>query len=241
MKKLCMLLLIFPFIAFAQEVEERIMTMTEFKIKQGHTAQFKDGVKKYKECYTEDGGEEEWTFWSRMQGEGTVYGVTGFMDKWAEMDETDEAGKDCYSIVMNFIMPHVETITNNMARTLPDWSRKNQPSNQTKLAWVTYYKVDNGGKFSDVIEEVTKTMTDVEGDSRAYWYSLIGGDVDNADYMVSSVYSSYAELDIKKDTPYEMYVKAKGEDKAKEISDLWESAGVESWSYIWEIQPDLSK
>jgi hypothetical protein len=226
--------------AFAQEVEERIMTMTQFKIKQGHTSQFKDGVKKYKECYTADQGENEWNFWSRMQGEGTVYGVTGFMDKWAEMDETDEAGKDCYSIVMNFIMPHVETITNDMAKTLPDWSRKNAPTAQAKLAWVTYYKVDNGGNFSDVIKEVTSTMKEVEGDSRAYWYSVIGGDIDNADYMVSSTYNSYAELDVKRDTPYEMYVKARGEDKAKEISDIWESAGVKSWSYIWEHQPELS-
>lgn len=39
--------------AVAQEVEERIMTMTTFKVKQGHSAQFKDGVKKWKECYTE--------------------------------------------------------------------------------------------------------------------------------------------------------------------------------------------
>ncbi len=66
MKKLLILLMIFPLMAFAQEVEERIMTMTEFKIKQGHGAQFKDGVKKWKECYTNDGGENTWGFWSRM-------------------------------------------------------------------------------------------------------------------------------------------------------------------------------
>jgi hypothetical protein len=105
---------------------------------------------------------------------------------------------------------------------------------------VTYYKVGDEGDFSDVIKEVTSTMTEVEGDSRAYWYSLIGGDRDNADYMVSSLYGSYAELDVERDSPYEMYVKAKGEEKAKEISEMWESADVESWSYIWEFQPELS-
>jgi hypothetical protein len=240
MKKLLSILMILPFIAFAQEVEERIMNMTQFEIKQGHTAQFKDGVKKYKECYTADGGEDQWNFWSRVQGEGTVYGVTSMMDKWAEMDETDEAGEGCYSIVMNFIMPHVETVSRDMARTLPDWSRKSDPS-AMKLVWVTYYKVDDTGDFSDVIKEVTSTMKVVEGESRAYWYRVIGGDRDNADYMVSSIYGSFAELDVERDSPYEMYTKAKGEKKAKELSKLWESAGVESWSYIWEFQPEMSK
>lgn len=78
-----MIIMILPFMAFAQEVEERIMTMTTFKVKQGHGEQFKDGVKKWKECYTSNGGEDNWNFWTRVQGEGTVYGVTGFMDKWA--------------------------------------------------------------------------------------------------------------------------------------------------------------
>lgn len=239
MKKLFSILLIFPFMAFAQDVEDRIMNMTSFKIKQGHTAQFQDGVKKWKECYTENSGEDSWDFWFRMQGEGTVYGVTGFMDKWAEMDETDEAGEGCYTIVMNFIMPHVESVTRNMAKTLPDWSKKSIPS-ETKLAWVTYFKVDDAGNFSDVIKEMTSAMTEVEGGPRGYWYRLIGGDRDNADYMVSATYPNYADLDIDRDTPYQMYLKAKGEEKTKEMDDLWKSAGVESWSYVWEHQPELS-
>jgi len=225
--------------AFAQEVEERIMTMTEFKIKQGHTPQFQDGVKKWKECYTENGGENTWGFWSRMQGEGTVYGLTGFMDNWAEMDETDEAGKDCYAIVMNFIMPHIEKTTYNMARTLPDWSKKNQPS-ETKLTWVTYFKVEDAGVFSDVIKEMSSTITEVEGEPRGYWYRLIGGDRDNADYMVSGIYSSWAELDEDRDSPYNLYLKAKGEEKTKEMDKMWDDAGVEAWSYIWSYKPELS-
>ena len=239
MKKLLSILMILPLMAFAQEVEERIMTMTQFKIKQGHTAQFQDGVKKWKKCYTENGGESTWGFWSRMQGEGSVYGVTGFMDNWAEMDETDDAGKDCYSIVMNFIMPHVETTIDNMARTLPDWSKKSQPS-ETKLAWVTYFKVDDTGVFSDVIKEMSSTIANVEGEPRGYWYRLIGGDRDNADYMVSGTYSSWAELDVDRDSPYDLYLKAKGEEKTKEMDKMWDDAGVESWSYIWEYKPELS-
>ena len=232
--------MVLPFMAVAQEVEEQIMTMTLFKIKQGHSAQFIDGVKKYKECYTENEGVNEWNFWSRVQGEGTVYGVTSFMDKWAEMDETDTSGKDCYNIVVNFIMPHVESVNYDMAKTLPEWSKKTAPA-ETKLVWATYYKVGDAGVFSDVIKEVVSTMKDVEGDSRAYWYRFIGGDRDNADYMVSSTYGSYAELDIDRDSPYEMYVKAKGEKKANSLENMWKSADVESWSYIWEYKPEMSK
>ncbi len=162
------------------------------------------------------------------------------MDNWAEMDETDEAGKDCYSIVMNFIMPHVESVTSNMARTLPDWSKRLAPE-EMKLTWVTYFKVEDTGDFSDVIKEVSATMTKVEGEPRRYWYRLIGGDRDNADYMVSGIYKNWAELDIDRDSPYEMYVKEKGEEKAMEMDKLWDSAGVESWSYIWVYDEELSK
>lgn len=217
------------------------MNMTTFKIKQGHSAQFIDGVKKWKECYSEAGGENEWNFWRRVQGEGTVYGVTSFMDNWAEMDEeSDDAGKSCASIVMNFIRPHVETVSYEMAKTLPDWSKQSNTEDM-KLAWVTYFKVDNGGDFSDVIKEISLTMKDVEGEPRGYWYRMTGGDRNAADYFVSTIYSSYSELDLDIDSPYEMYVKAKGEKKAEEMSKIWDDAGVESWSYIWEYKPEMSK
>ena len=239
MKKLLIALLVLPFFAFSQQAEERIMTMTTIKVKQGHTQQFEDGVKKWKECYKESGGENGWNFWTRMQGESGVYGVTGFMDKWAEMDESDPAGKDCYAIVMNFIMPHVESTTNAMSRSLPAWSKQSAPSDM-KLAWVTYFKTDDRDQFSDVIKEVTSTMKDVEGDSRGYWYRMIGGDRDDADYFVSTIYSSYAELDADRDSPWEMYVKVKGEKKAKEMDKMWDDAGVETWSYIWQYNEELS-
>jgi len=232
--------MVLPFLTFAQEDNEQLMRLTTFKIKQGHSAQFKDGVKKWKECYTESGGEGQWNFWSRMQGEGSVYGITSYMDNWAEMDETDTAGKDCYSIVMNFIMPHVESSKNNMAKTLSGWSKQSAPEGM-KLAWVTYFKADDRGDFADVIKEITSTMKEVEGESRGYWYRMIGGERDSADYFVSTVYSNYAELDVDKDSPYEMYTKAKGEKKAKKMDDMWENAGVESWSFIWELDEELSK
>jgi hypothetical protein len=239
MKKLLMIMLMLPIMAVAQEVEERIMTMTTFKVKQGHSEQFKDGVKKWKECYVENEGESEWNFWARVQGEGAVYGVTGFMDKWAEMDETDPASKSCYMIVKNFIMPHVESADYNLAMTLPDWSKKSA-SEEMKVAWVTYYDVKANTDFKEIIKEVTTAITQKEGEPRGYWYNVMGGDPDNADYMVSTIYGSYADLDVERDSPYQIYTKTKGEKKAKEMSDKWYTAVNDSWSYIWEYDSELS-
>jgi hypothetical protein len=240
MKKLLMIIMILPFMGFAQEDEEQILSMTQFHIKQGHSAQFEDGVKKYNECYGNDNGKETWNFWKRVQGEGSVYGVSSFMEKWAEMDADDPAGKDCYNIVVNYIMPHVESTRYDLAMTMPDWSRKTARESTPKLLWATYYDVKKDGKFSEIVSEVIATMKEKEGDSRAYWYDIMGGDKDGANYMVTTLYGSYAELDMDKDSPYEMYVKAKGEKKAKALSEEWNKAVNNSWSYIWEFKSELS-
>lgn len=240
MKKLLLILMLLPFIGIAQNNEKQIMTMTGFMVKDGHSAQFEDGVKKWKECYVSNDGEGEWNMWKRVQGTGIMYGATSFMDKWAEMDEKDSAGKNCSAVFMNFIMPHVEKIKYDLSETIPDWNRKSERIQQPKLAWVTYYDVKKDGAFNEIISEVIETMKATEGDSRAYWYNILGGGKEASDYMVSTIYNSYADLDVKRDSPYEMYVKAKGEKKAKELSEKWYTAVSDSWSYIWEFLPELS-
>jgi len=239
MKRLLIMLMLIPFIGIAQDTEERILTMTQFNVKQGHRAQFEDGVKKYKECYTSNNGETNWNFWMRVQGEGTVYGATSFMEKWAEMDEEDNAGKSCYDIVSNFIMPHVESTRYNMAMTLSDWSKTSESTSEPKLAWVSYYDVKDNITFSEIIAEVSSVIKAKEGEPRGYWYNLMGGK-DSGDYMVSTIYGSYAELDVDEDSTYQMYLKAKGEKKAKETLNKWNKAVNDSWSYIWEYKPEIS-
>lgn len=58
--------------------------------------------------------------------------------------------------------------------------------------------------------------------------------------MVSTLFKNYAEFDVERDSPYEMYVKANGEKKANELSKKWREAVKDSWSYIWEYNAELS-
>ena len=95
MRKICFLLLIVPFFLLGQEENSsNIINVTHIKVKVGHEAQFAEGVRLYKECYAESGGEDTWNFWRRVQGTGSVYAVTDMMENWAEMDdENDESCK----------------------------------------------------------------------------------------------------------------------------------------------------
>ncbi len=55
----------------AQESEKGfILSMTEFTIKPGHDFQFTEGVKAWKACYIENGGDWTWNVWKRVQGKG---------------------------------------------------------------------------------------------------------------------------------------------------------------------------
>jgi hypothetical protein len=239
MKKLSLLFLFMPCIILAQTFEEGILTLTEFKIKQGHSAQFEDGVKKWKECYNANGGENTWGFWSRVQGEGRVYGVTSYMENWAAMDEDDESSTGCGLIVSDFIMPHIEKTNYNITTTVPDWSRKTM-DNDGKLVWVTFIRVKDSRVFSKIVKEVTSVIAEKEGEPRGYWYSYMGGGEHDPDYMVSEMFPNYAALDTEEDSPFKVYMEAKGEKKANQMMEDWNKAVDASWSYIWEYNEELS-
>ncbi|SDG77613.1 hypothetical protein [Psychroflexus sediminis] len=241
MKKLVMIILMLPLVAMAQEVDSQLLTLTEFTVKQGHAAQFLEGVKKWKTCYNENNGTNSWNFWSRVQGEGNVYGVSGNMSNWAEMDNDDEAGEACRVVAMNFIMPHVEKVVYDITRSIPKWSKKN-PSTDMKLVWVTYFKVKDRAMFNEIVKDVSGTLADEEGEPRGYWYGFMGGGLDAPDYMVSETFPSYAALDEddKKDSPFTVYKKVHGDKKAKEMNEMWSKAVDKGWSYLWELNQDLS-
>jgi hypothetical protein len=241
MRQLCIVMLLLPFMALAQTFEKGILTMTEITAKQGHSTQFKDGVKKWTECMKENGTTGNWNFWTRIQGEGSVYGITGMMDNWAEMDDEsdDPAGAKCYSIASNFIIPHVEKINRAMANTLPDWSKRTMATD-TKLVWVSYFRVKNGSLFSEVVKDVTSTLAKEEGEPRGQWYGIMGGAEDEADYMVVTSHPNYADLDKDEDGPFVIYEKVHGEKKANAMREKWRSAVDSGWSYMWELNAELS-
>ena len=239
MKKIVFLFLLMPCLIVAQTFEDGILTLTEFTVKTGHATQFEDGVKKWKECYNSNGGESTWGFWSRVQGEGRVYGVTSLMANWAAMDEEDSSNAGCGTIVSDFIMPHIESVKYNITTTLPDWSKKSM-NTDTKFVWVTFMRVNDDRTFSKIVKDVTSVIAEEEGEPRGYWYAFMGGGENEADYMVSEQYSSYAELDADEDGPFEIYMKAKGEKKANAMMEDWNKAVDATWSYIWEYNLDLS-
>jgi len=222
----------------AQNNDNALLTVSEITVKQGHNAQFIDGVKKWKECYLENKGEEKWNIWKRVQGEGSVYVMTGLMKNWAEMDKEDPANKGCYAMVLNFIMPHIEKVNYSIARSMPEFSRA-MPED-TKLVWVTFFQVNDGTAFKEVITGVSNAIKAKEGAPRGIWYNYMGGAPDAADYMVSTSYNGFAQMDITRDSPWKIYENAVGKKKADEMGDKWDAAVDDAWSYIFTLNSELS-
>lgn len=222
----------------AQNNDKALMNVTEITVKQGHNSQFIEGVKQWKECYLENKGEDKWNMWKRVQGEGNVYVMTGIMNTWSEMDKEDSAGKDCYLTLVNFIMPHVEKVNYSIAQRMPEFSRG--PNEDTKLVWVTFFKVNNTPDFMEIITAVTGAIKAKEGSVRAWWYSYMGGAADAPDFMVSTPYKGFADLDITRDSPAKVYENAVGKKKADEMREKWRAAVSDSWSYIYTLNSELS-
>ncbi|RAR48432.1 hypothetical protein [Flavobacterium lacus] len=240
MKKLLFLVLLLPVIAMAQVAERQILTMSELTIKQGHNEQFKAGVKMYKECYEKNKGTESWNLWSRIQGEGTVYALTGLVKNWAELDKDDEAGKACRDIVINMIMPHIEKSVYHLASTMPEMSTKKVTPDRT-VVWVTYFRVKNSTVFNATLKEVHNTLKAVEGDIRGSWYSFMGGAEDAPDYMVTTSYKDLAEMDIEKDGVWKIMENKHGVKKAEQVRNDFRGAIDDSWGYTYILNKEMSK
>lgn len=241
MKNLLFVLLLLPMLVISQKNESFLLNLTEITVKPGHTAQFLDGVKSWKECYLENKGEDKWNIWSRVQGEGTVYTMTSTMEKWAEMDEDgDAAGKECRMIVLNFIMPHVKSIHYNIASSMPNVSRSTPMPEDTKLVWVYNVKTSNSISFMEVVTELTSTMKKAEGDSRGIWYSVEGGAPEVADYFVGIPFKNFADLDVERDSVWKVYEKANGKAKTDALRAKMRASLSSDWSYMYSLNTDLS-
>ena len=240
MRKLFYALLLLPFFAVSQGNEAFLLNLTEVTVKQGHDAQFVEGVKSWKKCYKDNDGKDPWNMWKRVQGEGSVYTLTSRMAKWAEMDEDgDSAGKECRMTAVNFIMPHVKSMHRNIARSMPDVSRK-ASSQDSKLVWVYNAKTSNSNDFNDVVKELTSAIKKAEGDSRGTWYSLQGGAPEVADYFVAIPYKNFAELDIDRDGVWKVYEKANGKAKTDALRAKMRASISSDWSYIYSLNEELS-
>lgn len=222
----------------AQNNESEILTTTEITVKQGHNAQFIEGVKKWKSCYQENNGKDKWNMWHRQQGVGNLYIMSGMLQNWAEMDKEDEASNECYVILLNLIMPHIEKVNSRIARSMPEVSRSFPED--AKYIRVNYYEVHKEYAFEQVISTVTQAIIDKEGSARGLWYNIEFGGPDTPDFMIAEPFKTYADMDIKRDSPAKIYTDLVGEEKAAELWEIWFDTLENSWSYTFKLNTEMS-
>ena len=219
--------------------EKQILSLTEFTVKNGHEKQFEDGIKAWKACYLENKGEWTWNMWKRYNGKGSVYGLTSASPTWAKMmEENDPADKKCHQIVMDKIIPHIESTENNFATNMPEYSKS--AIVEMNVIWVTYFKVDNSVSFKEVVKDIADIQQKTEGDKRSYWYSANGGGPESPNYFVVTPYKDFAALDVKRDANWDMVEKAKGKEETEKMRSKIRSSIKNSWVYLYKRMDELS-
>lgn len=222
-----------------QAQEKYILSTTEFTVKNGHEKQFEDGIKAWKACYLENKGEWTWTMWQRYNGKGSVYVLSSRSANWAEFDdENDEAGKKCHQIAMYQIVPHIECSENNIASSIPEFS-KTSPA-EMGVIWVSFFQVENGILFREVVKEIADITQKAEGDKRGYWYDVEGGSPAGADYYVTTPFKNFAALDVKRDGVWDLVEKAKGKEETENLRAKMRSSLNDSWAYLFKRLDELS-
>jgi len=230
-------LLILPTTTLAQEDNNFMLNLSEFTVKFGQDSNFTDGVKKWNKCYKDNGGENTWNVWKRLQGTGNVYVMASRMDNWAEMEKSDPASKACSGIAYSSIIPFIESSSFSITRYLPDLSRTEGLGDNT-IVWVYNFKVKNSVAFHEVVKDVTSTVKNKEGQNRGYWYSVLGGE--GADYFISVPLKDFAALDTQIDSVWKVYADAHGEAKTKATREKFSEALESAWDYTYMLMEDLS-
>lgn len=232
--------LIYAPAAQAQDEEgSMILSATEFTIKPGHNTQFMEGVKAWKACYLEHEGEWTWNIWNRVQGEGTVYILSSFMENWAEMDDdSDEAGQACQNLAVNLINPNIEKSTRNLFRTIPSMSR--EPGGAMDVINVTYWRAKNASLFRETVSEVVSTIRSTEGEPRGWWYSGIGGDLNAPHFFVVTPFENFAAMDNNRDRVWTIVENQHGAEKRAELQHNYRESVNQNWSYMFRRVADLS-
>jgi hypothetical protein len=245
MMKACLafgMILSFIVSSFAQnEPLGPLMTVTEFTIKPDHDLQFQEGVKAWKECYLAEKGEWTWRIWQRQQGEGNVYVLATDMPNWAEMDKDDPVGKNCAALAMSMINPHIEKATNHINRLLPALSKTTPTDNE--LISVSFFELNpsHGHLFLPAIREVEASRAKVEGAQRGYWYTWLTKSPDSPDYHVVTPYKNYADMDILRDGPWDIYEKEHGKEKRDEVQNNFRLSLKNSWVYQYKLNVEMSR
>lgn len=226
-------------LSFAVSAQQKfILSVTEFTVKPGHEMQFEDGIKAWKACYLENKGEWTWTMWRRYNGKGSVYLLGSISQKWAEMDKTDEAGKKCWQVAMDKIIPHVECSEDNFATSIPEYSRSG--ASDWNVIWVSFFRVKNSVLFREIINETSEIIQKAEGDKRSTWYVTSGGGPGSPNFYVSTPYKDFAALDVERDGVWKLVENAKGKEYTEKLRASFRESVEDSWAYLYKRMDDLS-
>lgn len=126
-----------------------------------------------------------------------------------------------------------------IAESIPEIS--NDSTEPQDKVWVTYFRVKNTSDFKSVIKSISGEIKKVEGDERAYWYSIAGGSSKAPDYMVAWPFDKYADLDKNMDGVWKIYENANGKKKTEEMRETYRNAVDDSWSYMYDKSENMSK
>ena len=213
-----------------------IITLVEVQIKHGERMAWSEGVKAFKACYEEQGGEQHWWTWRRVGGKGTVYTVVLADANWAAFDEDDEKMQPCYPIMMEKMMPHEVSVSETFVRPNLDFSRPISGP----VARVTGLMIDDYRAFMEVATVVNKTLKDENAGRPIEWLEPQIGAADDPDWYLVSRYENWAAMDVEVEGIWKVMERVHGEEKTAEMRAKVTAAIAGSDSYLYELSPGLS-
>jgi hypothetical protein len=229
-----------PFTAAAQEeAANQMLSLLELQVKAGHDSDLRAGIAAWKECYVENEGDGSWNLWRRQQGQGTVYVAAFTMKNWGDLDTPDEAARNCQDVAREKITPytHAEGTTSSYVRLMPDISRSAPVGD---VIWVSNFRAEDSRLMMEVARKVVAAIKEVEGDSRGYWYSVMGGDENAADYFVVTPFENFAALEQERDEVWEVVTKVRGEEESERLRNGFMESLDNSWAYLFRRDSELS-
>ena len=218
-----------------------LSNVTEFTIKPGHQMQFREGIKAWKACYEKNNGPWTWNLWQRQNGEGNVYVLVSNMSSWAEMDATDESGKDCELLAITMINPHVEKAVSHINRLMPDISNPNPFEGE--VIRVQFFKTNptHGHQMMEVVKEVESIRREAGVSVPGYWYSWQTSDPDSPTFHVVSGYQDFAAMDIPQEGVWESVEKLAGKAKREELQNKFRMSMDSNWTSIYKLDKEISR
>lgn len=199
--------------------EGYMLNITKIKVKMGHQAKFREGVKSYMKCYQDNDGKSGWTTWSAIDGEPGTYHVVSRFDSWAEFGMDDAAGDACQSVVGDDIAPHMASVSRTFARHMPDWSADGPDSTVVRLH---QFRVSDGMEFREAVGSIVSNLKAADYAYVGNWYQLINTDGDQPDYFVVEGFVDFAAMDVDRGGVRATVAKQIGEDETEE---LWDDFG----------------